>query len=180
MDVRKSSPSPRPKSVSIAGLIEGDRNLIHAHHWSLRVALKEFEAFRHSRACCVAATRRSEAAWSILGAVPGRDKQLAAISLDGVLEKRRLGQALNAKEFAVLVGVSYSTARAWFGIPGFPAFGRHLFWEDFVRWRAVHTGLIGSPDAAARAVSPSASSKSDAPADPGLMARASRLLGKVV
>jgi len=112
--------------------------------------------------------------------VPGRDKQLAAISLDGVLEKRRLGQALNAKEFAVLVGVSYSTARAWFGIPGFPAFGRHLFWEDFVRWRTVQTGLIDSADSAARAVPPSASSKSHASADPGLVARGSRLLGKVV
>jgi hypothetical protein len=37
-------------------------------------------------------------------------KQLQGIALETVLEKRRLGQAMNAKEFAVCVGVSYSTA----------------------------------------------------------------------
>jgi len=42
------------------------------------------------------------------------DKQLRGITLEAVMEKRRLDQALNAKEFAVCAGVSYSTALAGF------------------------------------------------------------------
>jgi hypothetical protein len=70
-----------------------------------------------------------------------QDKQLQGIALDSVLEKRRLDQALNAKEFAVCAGVSYSTARSWFHLPGFPAFHGFIFWQDFVHWRANQTGL---------------------------------------
>ena len=51
-----------------------------------------------------------------------QDKQLQGISLESVLEKRRLDQALNAKEFAVCAGVSYSTARAGFTLPVFRPF----------------------------------------------------------
>src|SRR5438445_3599615 len=69
------------------------------------------------------------------------DKQLQGITLESVLEKRRLDQALNAKEFAVCAGVSYSTARSWFHLPGFPAFRGVIFWQDFVHWRADHNGL---------------------------------------
>lgn len=36
-----------------------------------------------------------------------QDKQLQEIVLEIVLEKRRLGQAMNVKEFAVCAGVSY-------------------------------------------------------------------------
>jgi hypothetical protein len=63
------------------------------------------------------------------------DKQLQGIALESVLEKRRLDQALNTKEFAVCAGVSYSVARSWFRMPGFPAFRGVVFWQDFVRWR---------------------------------------------
>lgn len=63
------------------------------------------------------------------------DKQLRSVSLEAVLSKRRLSQALNAKEFAVSAGISYSTARSWFHLPGFPAFHGVVFWEDFVAWR---------------------------------------------
>ena len=63
------------------------------------------------------------------------DKQLQGITLEAVMEKRRLDQALNAKEFAVCAGVSYSTARDWFHSPGFPAFRGVIFWQDFVQWR---------------------------------------------
>jgi hypothetical protein len=35
-----------------------------------------------------------------------QDKQLQGIALESVLEKRRLDQALNAKEFAVCAGVA--------------------------------------------------------------------------
>ena len=49
-----------------------------------------------------------------------RDKQLRGIKLADVLQRRRLDQALNAKEFAVLAGICYSTAREWFRLPGFP------------------------------------------------------------
>lgn len=64
-----------------------------------------------------------------------QDKQLCGVSLDAVVEKRRLDQALNAKEFAVLAGISYSSARAWFRLPGFPVVRGVVFWEDFVQWR---------------------------------------------
>ena len=69
------------------------------------------------------------------------DKQLQGITLESVLEKRRLDQALNAKEFAVCAGVSYSTARAWFHLAGFPAFHGVVFWQDFVQWRTEQNGL---------------------------------------
>jgi hypothetical protein len=75
-----------------------------------------------------------------------RDKQLAGIKLKSVLEKRRLGQALNAKEFAVLTGISYSTSREWFHIQNFPAFNGVIFWEDFVLWRQQRTGIAHAPE----------------------------------
>jgi hypothetical protein len=70
-----------------------------------------------------------------------QDKQLRGISLEAVLEKRHLDQALNAKEFAVCAGVSYSTARCWFHLAGFPAFRGVIFWQDFVQWRAGQTAF---------------------------------------
>jgi hypothetical protein len=69
------------------------------------------------------------------------DKQLLNVALDHVVEKRRLDQALTTKEFAVLAGVSYSCARAWFREPGFPAISGVVFWPDFVQWRNAKTGL---------------------------------------
>ena len=68
-----------------------------------------------------------------------RDKQLRGISLRAVRLKRDLDQALNAKEFAVLAGISYSLAREWFHLPGFPAVGGMVFWGDFVIWRQSQT-----------------------------------------
>jgi hypothetical protein len=53
----------------------------------------------------------------------------------------------NAKEFAVLAGVSYSTSREWFHIQDFPAFNGVVFWEDFVMWRQRRTGIAGVRDA---------------------------------
>ena len=73
------------------------------------------------------------------------DKQLRGIPLADVLEKRRLDQALNAKEFAVCAGVSYSTARSWFRLPGFPAFRGVVFWLDFVQWRAKQNNITDQP-----------------------------------
>jgi len=75
------------------------------------------------------------------------DKQLQGISLESVLEKQRLDQALNAKEFAVCDGVSYSTARSWFHLPGFPVFYGVIFWKDFVQWRTGHNGFTKQPEA---------------------------------
>ncbi len=66
-----------------------------------------------------------------------QDKQLQRIQFDDVLAKRQRGQALNAKEFAVLAGISYSSAREWFQMPGFPRIQGVVFWEDFVEWRKV-------------------------------------------
>jgi len=73
--------------------------------------------------------------------VQQQDKQLHGIALEAVLQKRRLDQALNAKEFAVCAGVSYSTARSWFHLPGFPAFHGVVFWQDFVQWRTGQSGF---------------------------------------
>ena len=75
-----------------------------------------------------------------------QDKQLQGIALESVLEKRRLDQALNAKEFAVCAGVSYSTARSWFRLSGFPAFRGVIFWQDFVQWRTNQNGLARQPE----------------------------------
>jgi hypothetical protein len=76
-----------------------------------------------------------------------RDKQLHGVTLDSVVAKRRLGQALNAKEFAVLAGISYSAAREWFRLPGFPVFRGFVFWQDFTDWRraesCVHDEGVG-------------------------------------
>src|SRR5437016_1585551 len=70
-----------------------------------------------------------------------QDKQLQGVDLEAVLEKRRLDQALNAKEFAVCAGLSYSTARSWFHLPGFPALRGVVFWQDFIQWRLGQFGL---------------------------------------
>jgi hypothetical protein len=70
-----------------------------------------------------------------------QDKQLSKIKLETVLQKQQLGQALNAKEFAVLAGVSYSTARQWFRSTGFPALKSLVFWQDFITWHHRQTGL---------------------------------------
>jgi hypothetical protein len=72
------------------------------------------------------------------------DKQLASVDSGEALAKRELGQALNIKEFAVLAGVSYSMARQWFRLPGFPLFEGVVFWKDFERWREQRAGLSGS------------------------------------
>jgi hypothetical protein len=74
-----------------------------------------------------------------------QDKQLQGITLESVMEKRRLDQAMNAKEFAVCAGVSYSVARCWFHLPGFPVFHGVIFWQDFVHWRTHHQGLPELP-----------------------------------
>ena len=76
------------------------------------------------------------------------DKQLHGIELRDVLQRRRLDQALNAKEFAVLTGVSYSTAREWFRLPTFPVLRGVVFWSDFMRWRQSRTGLDGPREGA--------------------------------
>jgi hypothetical protein len=97
-----------------------------------------------------------------------RDKQLQGIALESVLEKRRLDQALNAKEFAVLAGISYSTARRWFRIPGFPSFRGVTFWQDIVQWRTKQNGFT------ARATAPLSSS--EIASAHHLPARAARIL----
>ncbi len=74
------------------------------------------------------------------------DKQLQGITLESVMAKRRLDQALNAKEFAVCAGVSYSTARSWFHLPGFPVFRGVIFWQDFVRWRTNPNPFANEPE----------------------------------
>ena len=104
------------------------------------------------------------------------DKQLRGIKLTDVLEKRRLGQALNIKEFAVLAGISYSVARDWFQMKGFPRFEGVVFWQDFVEWRNNRNGgtalLNGSHHPAASAPGPETKRASTS----GLPPRAAQIL----
>jgi hypothetical protein len=74
------------------------------------------------------------------------DKQLQGVNLEAVRQKRDLDQALNTKEFAVLAGISYSLAREWFRMPGFPVVGSVVFWEDFVLWRRTRNQMKSQPD----------------------------------
>jgi hypothetical protein len=70
-----------------------------------------------------------------------RDKQLWNLELKDVMERRRLDQALNMKQFALAAGISYSAASQWFRQPGFPTFCGVVFWSDFVEWRRSRAGL---------------------------------------
>lgn len=70
------------------------------------------------------------------------DKQLQSLDFAEVVRRYGLDQSLNMKEFAVLAGVSYSTAQTWFRQPGFPVMSRRVFWRDFVLWRRAQTGLL--------------------------------------
>lgn len=102
-----------------------------------------------------------------------RDSQLQSVSLETVLEKRRLDQALNAKEFAVLAGISYSTTREWFRLPGFPVLRGVVFWGDFVEWRRSEVRLNQpTPDQPSRPISV-------APKTLGLPPKAARILAEV-
>ena len=83
-----------------------------------------------------------------------RDKQLRRIELTHLIEKRRLDQALNSKEFAMLAGISYSSARAWFRQPGFPVIRGVVFWSDFVEWRRRETGLANTANERRPSVEP--------------------------
>lgn len=99
------------------------------------------------------------------------DKQLRGVALALVLQKRQLGQALNTKEFAVLVGISYSMARAWFRLPGFPVIRRFVFWEDFVRWRLAQGREVGDSR-------PSAPQPAGAKSEKMLSPRAAKILAE--
>ena len=105
-----------------------------------------------------------------------KDKQLREIKLADVLEKRRLGQALNIKEFAVLAGISYSVARDWFQMKGFPRLGGVVFWQDFVEWRNGRNGekasFKNSPPPAASTVT----LETKRPSASGLPPRAAQIL----
>ena len=104
-----------------------------------------------------------------------QDKQLAGVDLADVLEKRRLDQALNAKQFAVLAGISHSTAREWFRLPGFPVIQGLVFWDDFVQWRRTKAGMNPLPEEDRELTQPIAGSQS-ASANLKLPPRAARLL----
>ncbi|HRZ55859.1 MAG TPA: hypothetical protein P5525_10440 [Candidatus Paceibacterota bacterium] len=96
-----------------------------------------------------------------------------------MLEKRRLDQALNAKEFAVLAGVSYSTAREWFRLPDFPVFRGIVFWCDFVEWRRTQIRLNRS---VANSLTSTTDGNGESTGEGGLVlpARAARILADSV
>ena len=99
-----------------------------------------------------------------------QDKQLHGIELRDVLQRRQLDQALSAKEFAVLTGVSYSTAREWFRLPTFPVLQGGVFLSDFVRWRQGQTGLDGPQERV-----PTATNRGDITPPSGLSSEKSTL-----
>ena len=80
------------------------------------------------------------------------DKQLNGITIQAVRQKRDLDQALNIKEFAVLAGISYSVAREWFRLPGFPSVLGKVFWGDFVLWRRARNTIKATQDSNSLAV----------------------------
>jgi len=108
-----------------------------------RLAVSKGEAARHA-VCRRIGGGKNAGAYKVRLTTMPRDKQLSDVRLEEVLEKRRLDQALNAKEFAVLAGISYSTSREWFRAPGFPVLRGVVFWGDFVEWRRGQTGLSQS------------------------------------
>jgi len=101
------------------------------------------------------------------------DRQLAGLNRRSVLEKRKADLALNAKEFAVGAGMSYSAARDLFRQPGFPLVKNVVFWSDFELWR--RSRIVASPHAAEP-------TNGTTPARPkplqGLPARAQRILSE--
>ena len=113
----------------------------------------------------------------VVSAPMPQDKQLHGIRLDDVLEKRRLDQALNAKEFAVLAGVGYSTAREWFRLPGFPILRGVVFWGDFVEWRRSRTGVNQAEGPSGRASKP-VNGESGTKAGFALPARSAQILSE--
>ena len=113
----------------------------------------------------------------VRGDVMGIEKQLESVKLEEVLQKRELDQALNAKEFAILAGVSYSIARQWFRLPGFPAFRGFVFWSDFTDWRRkqIASGVPEGP-----VLAPAPASPTNGAALLGLPERAARILREAV
>lgn len=104
------------------------------------------------------------------------DKQLRGIKLADVLEKRRLDQALNVKEFAVLAGISYSVAREWFQIKGFPRVQGVVFWKDFVEWRNLQNGGKSLVQNSQQPDASNHSTEFKRPTTAGLPARAAQIL----
>ena len=109
------------------------------------LAASQWGAARHA-VCRRIGGGRNAGAYETGLTTMARDKQLSDVRLEDVLEKRRLDQALNAKEFAVLAGISYSTSREWFRAPGFPVVRGVVFWGDFVEWRRGQNGLSQKPE----------------------------------
>jgi hypothetical protein len=105
-----------------------------------------------------------------------KDKQLRAIKLADVMEKRRLGQALNMKEFAVLAGISYSVAREWFQMQGFPRFEGVVFWQDFVDWRNSRNGHNASFKNSPQQADSTVALEPKRPSASGLPPRAAQIL----
>ncbi len=72
------------------------------------------------------------------------EKQLLTVNPDKAREKAQRGEALNLKELAVIIGMSYGVVRSW----SLPLLNGKLFMEDFVIWRRRQSGLELSPLAA--------------------------------
>jgi hypothetical protein len=113
---------------------------------------------------------------------PPPSPDAVGIRIQEVRAKRDLDQALNAKEFAVLDGVSYSAAREWFRLPGFQAVLGKVFWHDFVWWRRSRNSISSGQGSATRAMgqSPVAKLPTESTADRQIWPnRASKILQEV-
>ena len=107
------------------------------------------------------------------------DKQLSKVRLEDVVEKRRLDQALTTKEFAVLAGISYSTARMWFRLPGFPSFHGRVFWKDFFQWRSAQSCLTEGGEISSQGERQNPTKEAALRGNSALPARAARILAEV-
>lgn len=98
------------------------------------------------------------------------DKRFYGVSVADAEKKRQRDQALTAKEFAVLSGLSYKVARCLFQTPGFPVHHRYVFWSDFLLWRRAHAGNPADPALSGGAIPATA----EAPASKNVPAKRAR------
>ena len=82
--------------------------------------------------------------------------------------------------FAVLAGISYSVAREWFQIKGFPRVQGVVFWQDFIQWRNLQNGGKHFSQNYPQPVTSDNSTAFKRPHTAGLPARAAQILLEAV
>ncbi len=73
------------------------------------------------------------------------EERLTRIDVGVVKAKAGRGAGLNAEEFAVHAGYSYTAARALFREAGFPVIRGLVTWDDWVIYRRQQSGISRRP-----------------------------------